>query len=105
MSLEPNLLDPWAHLRRHTAARIALGRSGGSVPTRAQLAFALDQALARDAVHAPFDADALAVELGTLHADTLVLASAARDRATYLQRPDLGRKLSDHSAVRLASRD
>jgi ethanolamine ammonia-lyase small subunit len=95
--------DPWSHLRRHTDARIALGRSGGSVPTGAQLSFALDHALARDAVHAPFDADALAVELGALSAETIVLGSAARDRATYLQRPDLGRKLSDHSAVRLAS--
>ena len=75
------------------------------MPTGAQLTFALDHALARDAVHAPFDADALAAELRPLHAETLVLASAARDRASYLQRPDLGRKLSDHSVVRLSAFD
>jgi ethanolamine ammonia-lyase small subunit len=97
--------DPWTHLRRHTAARIALGRSGGSLPTHAQLGFALDHALARDAVHAPFDADALAAELCELHPNPLVLGSAARDRLTYLQRPDLGRKLSDHSVVRLSAHD
>jgi len=105
MSLEPGQPDSWSHLRRLTAARIALGRSGGSLPTHAQLAFALDHALARDAVHAPFDADVLAAELRALHAATLVLGSAVRDRTTYLQRPDLGRKLSDHSVVRLSALD
>ncbi|MCX6955849.1 MAG: ethanolamine ammonia-lyase subunit EutC [Verrucomicrobia bacterium] len=103
MSLEPTLPDAWAHLRRHTAARIALGRTGGSVPTGAQLAFALDHALARDAVHAPFDAGALADTLSSLHPDPLVLHSAAPDRATYLQRPDLGRRLSDESAARISA--
>ena len=97
--------DPWTQLRRHTAARIALGRSGGSLPTYAQLGFVLDHALARDAVHAPFDADALAAELSALHPSPLVLGSAARDRLTYLQRPDLGRKLSDHAVVRLSAHD
>jgi ethanolamine ammonia-lyase small subunit len=90
--------DPWAHFRRHTAARIALGRTGGSLPTREVLAFAHDHALARDAVHTPFDAEALAVELRPLHAPVLVLTSAAPDRPTYLRRPDLGRQLSADSA-------
>src|SRR5579871_5018517 len=89
--------DPWSHLRRHTAARIALGRAGGSLPTREVLAFAHDHALARDAVHAPFDAGALADELRRLEPSVLVLTSAAPDRATYLRRPDLGRRLSPAS--------
>jgi ethanolamine ammonia-lyase small subunit len=97
---------PWAHLRRYTAARIALGRSGGSLPTQESLAFSLDHALARDAVHTPFDPEALAAELRALPGvpEICVLTSAASDRATYLRRPDLGRRLSAESAKQLVLR-
>ena len=52
-------LDPWAALRAHTPARIALGRSGVSLPTEEVLRFGHAHALARDAVHLPLDVDAL----------------------------------------------
>lgn len=90
----------WARLRAATPARIALGRVGNTLPLDAVLRFQLDHARARDAVHAPFDADALAAALAPLPA--IVVASAAPDRATYLRRPDLGRSLSDQGAARLA---
>lgn len=100
----PGPADAWSHLRRHTAARIALGRTGGSLPTAALLAFAHDHALARDAVHAPFDSAALAAALQPLDpAPLLQLTSAAPDRATYLQRPDLGRRLSPESVSQLSA--
>jgi ethanolamine ammonia-lyase small subunit len=87
--------NPWLALRRFTAARIALGRAGVSQPTGAQLAFQLAHAQARDAVHQALDATALAAALATLPglAPALVLHSAADNRTTYLQRPDLGRQL------------
>jgi ethanolamine ammonia-lyase small subunit len=100
-SLRPQ--DPWHGLRRHTAARIALGRSGGSLPTREVLAFAHDHALARDAVQANFDAEALATELRKIHPQVLLLSSAAPDRTTYLLRPDLGRRLSAASGSLLTA--
>jgi ethanolamine ammonia-lyase small subunit len=96
--------DPWAHLRRHTPARIALGRAGGSVPTREVLEFAMAHAAARDAVHAEVDWAQLAADLGALGLETVSLNSAARDRQTYLQRPDLGRRLDDASREVLTRR-
>lgn len=102
MPAEPVPLDAWSHLRRHTSARIALGRSGGSLPTRETLALAFAQALARDAVRAPLDPGALAAALGAHAGDVRVLRSAARSRAEYLARPDLGRRLCEASAAELA---
>ncbi len=100
MSAEP---DPWNALRAHTAARIALGRAGVSLPTAEWLRFAQAQALARDAVHTVFDSRALAAELA-LHAFVgTAIESAAPDRASYLRRPDLGRHLSARSAALLAA--
>ncbi len=90
--------DPWGDLRAHTAARLALGRAGTAIPTRELLDFGLAHAQARDAVHLPLDADALAVQLTGLGCTTLRVASAAPDRATYLLRPDLGRRLGDADA-------
>ncbi|WP_374574537.1 ethanolamine ammonia-lyase subunit EutC [Phenylobacterium sp.] len=101
MSLPP---DPWSRLRALTPARIALGRAGASLPTTAVLDFAFSHARARDAVHAPFDAEAVARQVEALGLSTLIVDSAAPDRAVYLRRPDLGRRLSDESARRLAGR-
>lgn len=97
--------DPWEALRKRTAARIALGRAGAALPTAALLAFELDHARARDAVHRALDVAALTAELQPLAARTLRVHSAAVDRATYLLRPDLGRRLDDESRARLASSD
>lgn len=89
--------DPWTDLRKFTAARIALGRAGGSVPTNALLDFRLSHAKARDAVHAPFDPDSLAAELRQLHENVLVVNSRAQNRTEYLLRPDQGRALDEAS--------
>jgi ethanolamine ammonia-lyase small subunit len=101
MAAEPVPLDAWSHLRRHTTARIALGRSGGSLPTRETLGLAYAQALARDAVRAPFDPEALAARLGGAEGGVRVLESAARSRSEYLARPDLGRRLCASSEAAL----
>ncbi|MNK79602.1 Ethanolamine ammonia-lyase light chain [compost metagenome] len=93
--------NPWLELRRLTPARIALGRTGTSIPTRAQLDFQYAHAQARDAVHLPFEHASLNAQLAERDRECLLLHSAATDRNTYLQRPDLGRKLSDASAQTL----
>ncbi|KQY27458.1 ethanolamine ammonia-lyase [Caulobacter sp. Root487D2Y] len=96
--------DPWTALRRHTPARIALGRTGSSLPTSEVLGFALAHAQARDAVHAPFAAEATAAAIEALGPQTVIVDSAAPDRATYLRRPDLGRTLSDAGRAALVAR-
>ena len=83
--------DPWHAFRKFTDARIALGRSGDGLPTAHLLDFQLAHAKARDAVLGTMDAKQIATDL---HRDTISVSSQALDRATYLQRPDLGRKLN-----------
>jgi len=93
----PVTANPWAALRQFTDARIALGRSGVSLPTSAHLAFQLAHAQARDAVHRGLDGPAVAEQLRSawpgLPGAAWQLHSAATDRNQYLQRPDLGRRL------------
>jgi len=101
----PVIEQPWARLRAYTAARIALGRSGVSVPTGAHLAFQQAHAQARDAVHTPLDVDELLTGLRELGESPLHVQSRAADRASYLQRPDLGRRLNESSAAALAALD
>jgi len=89
--------NPWEGLKQFTAARIALGRAGASLPTAELLKFGLAHAQARDAVHEPFDSEALAQQLETDGLTTLTVHSAAQHRENYLCRPDLGRRLDDDS--------
>lgn len=89
--------DPWARLRRHTSARIALGRTGVSLSTARNLEFQVAHAQARTAVHSVLDLDALEAQTGPLTRVT----SRAPDRAAYLQRPDWGRRLDAGSAEAL----
>ena len=91
----------WREMRAFTQARIGLGRSGTALPTRALLAFDLAAARARDAVHQPLDTVLIGREAGL---DCLLVESRVPDRATYLRRPDLGRRLSERSAALLHER-
>jgi ethanolamine ammonia-lyase small subunit len=94
--------DVWSPLRQLTSARIALGRAGGSMPTRHRLDFQLAHASARDAVWSHFDPESLAADIRkTTGEEVMTVESAATDRTEFLQRPDLGRRLAPESRVRL----
>ncbi|MEZ5652226.1 MAG: ethanolamine ammonia-lyase subunit EutC [Burkholderiaceae bacterium] len=97
--------DAWQRLRALTPARIALGRAGTGLPTAALLEFQRAHAAARDAVHAPFDAEPVRTALRALGHPTMTVSSRAADRIEYLQRPDLGRRLADADRERLAADD
>lgn len=93
--------DAWQQLKAFTHARIALGRTGTAVPLQEQLHFRMAHALARDAVHTPLQTHLLAEALAPLQLPLLQLHSQAGSREEYLQRPDMGRKLSLPSAALL----
>ena len=86
---------PLEGLRRFTAARIGLPRSGASLATGPLLDFRLAHARARDAVHDELDSARLAAEVTPLGLPVLQVASAADTQQSYLTRPDLGRRLAD----------
>ncbi len=92
--------DAWTTLRRLTPARIGLSRAGDALTTRDQLELRLAHARARDAVHAELDVGALRAALSDA-GPVLSVGSAAADRARYLQRPDLGRRLAPGAASQL----
>ena len=91
-------------LRELTPARVGLGRAGASMPTDALLAFTLDHARARDAVHGAFDSPGLIEGLTSLGLRPVSISSQVRDRRDYLRRPDLGRMLDPASQRALADR-
>lgn len=95
--------DAWTAWRAATPARVALGRAGSGLPTRALLDFGWAHAMARDAIHTPLDAEALASQLQQAGWSVVHAHSAAADRMDYLRRPDLGRQLSAESAQRLST--
>jgi ethanolamine ammonia-lyase small subunit len=91
-----------ARLRALTPARVGLMRTGVSQQTQDQLAFQRCHAQARDAVHAEMQSSALAAAIAAVTGNVVLrLHSAAEDRATYLRRPDLGRRLDDASREEL----
>lgn len=95
-----------AQIRALTSARVGLARTGVSQTTRDLLDFQRAHAQARDAVHAVLDSRTLAAEIAALtHQPVLRLQSAAKDRATYLRRPDLGRTLDAENHSRLQPGD
>jgi ethanolamine ammonia-lyase small subunit len=99
--------DPWAVLRRATRARVALGRAGDGLPTARELEFRAAHAAARDAVHTGLDAGRVrtALTAAGVGLEVLEVRSQAPDRATYLQRPDLGRRLAEGTQLPTGSVD
>ena len=93
--------DEWAALKAFTDARIALGKTGVSVPLKESLAFKLAHAHAKDAVYSALDCHTLIPSLEVTGLAIHCLHSRAENRDMYLQRPDFGRRLTDSSAALL----
>ncbi len=92
-------------LSQWTAARIAVGRVGASLPTQPLLDFTMDHARARDAIHTPMNVDKLTQQFQQAGFLTLTATSQARNRSEYLRRPDLGRSLNPESVEDLTEQN
>lgn len=91
-------------IRARTSARILVGRAGVSYKTSTQLELRLDHAAALDAVRSEVD---LLRDFEPEFVDRWGLfevASRAGNKAEYLARPDLGRRLGDASQAEIARR-
>jgi ethanolamine ammonia-lyase small subunit len=95
--LSKKTTDSWESLKAFTAARIAMGRVGSSIPLKQSLDFQLAHAHARDAVYSVLNVDTLMEGIKTFGLPRLKLHSRAENRQQYLQRPDYGRLLDDVS--------
>jgi ethanolamine ammonia-lyase small subunit len=87
-----------ARILAATPARVAVGRTGPRYHTNTMLRFRADHAAAKDAVMSEVDPELLA-RLGMFE-----VASRAPDKAIFLQRPDLGRTLSEEGRAELTKR-
>ncbi|EAU41272.1 Ethanolamine ammonia-lyase [Fulvimarina pelagi HTCC2506] len=85
--------DMLTRLKDRTDARIALGRARSGLPTRPNLKFELDHAMARDAVYSELDVEGLKASFKSLGFEPIVVKSQTGDRTNYLARPDLGKLL------------
>jgi ethanolamine ammonia-lyase small subunit len=81
-----------------TPARIVVGRAGTRYRTNTMLRFRADHAAAKDAVLSEVDPELLR------RLDLFEVTSRAPDKPTFLQRPDLGRALSDDARAELGKR-
>lgn len=89
--------DPWENLRSLSKARIALGNSGGSLPTKEVLSFQKDHAFTKDAIYSELKEKELLKQLKEFKLPVYHFQTKVSDRKEYLKRPDLGKNLAETS--------
>ncbi|APJ03718.1 ethanolamine ammonia-lyase subunit EutC [Silvanigrella aquatica] len=89
--------DIWDSLKKYTDARIALGRSGHSIPTKELLDFGMAHALAKDAIYKELDTDEIKISLAQHNFNYINVTSKAQNKKEYLLNPNLGRSLNEDS--------
>ncbi len=93
-----------AALRARTPARLVVGRAGPAYRTATLLELREDHAAAVDAVHAELDLRRDFSSEFLARYRLFEVATAARDKAEYLRRPELGRRLSEASLATIKER-
>jgi ethanolamine ammonia-lyase small subunit len=95
--------NSWEILRQYTEARIALGRTGASLTTNNILLLNEAHASARDAIYQEFEKSAIEKSLQEINLQSIQLTSKVNNKKEFLLRPDLGRRLSEESIVKIKS--
>ena len=93
--------NEWTALKQFTKARIALGKAGTAIPLKECLNLKLAHAQAKDAVYSTLDTTELLQAISDQQIERYLVQSNANNRDIYLQRPDLGRRLSEQSVETL----
>ena len=93
--------DPWYKLKQYTNARIAMGRSGGSIPTNEVLKFRMAHSIAKDAINSVIDIPLLSNNLEQIGLSSISVHSKVTDRTDYLLNPDKGKVLNNNSIIQL----
>ena len=94
-------LDNWHILKKYTNARIALGRSGNSLPTAKVLEFRMAHALAKDAINSELDVFNLVEDVKKLGLNSILVQSEITNESDYLKNPNVGRLLNEMSLKKL----
>ncbi len=94
-------LDNWHLLKKYTNARIALGRSGNSLPTTKVLEFRMAHALAKDAINTELDIINLVEDVKKLSLNSILVQSQITNETDYLKNPNIGRLLNEMSLKKL----
>ena len=94
-------LDNWHILKKYTNARIALGRSGNSLPTNKVLEFRMAHAMAKDAINTELDLLNLVEDIKKLGLNSILLQSQITSDIDYLKNPNMGRLLNEMSLKKL----
>lgn len=83
----------FAELKKYTSARIGLGVSGSSMPTKALLSFNWHHAMAKDAINLDWQMDNIIKDFP----NAIILNTIIKNRQEYILRPDNGCKLHPDS--------
>ncbi len=96
--VDPHDPEGLANLAATTTARLGVGRAGPRPRTASMLLFQADHGATQDAIHGVVD-EAVKDEF-----DLFTVTTRVADRAEYLLRPDLGRRLSDDARATIDQR-
>ncbi|MGL4730279.1 MAG: ethanolamine ammonia-lyase subunit EutC [Clostridium sp.] len=93
----PEDAEAYLKMKKHTPARIGIGKTGTRYKTETVLRFRADHAAAQDAVFTDVKQDVL----DEMNLKTVQTMCTSKDE--YITRPDLGRKISKEELAKLSS--